>query len=175
MEKDQKDEILPLVDEHGLVIGSATRSECHTNPKLIHPVVHLHVFNSKGEIYLQKRAMSKDLFPGFWDTAVGGHIGAGEAVEIALERETLEELSFKVENARLVAQYIWRNQYETEYTYTFVTTRDADIRFNPAEIDEGGFFSKSELSRMTGKGICTPNLENEIGLLENILPGFLRK
>ena len=53
--KDNSLEKFPIVDEEGHVIGSATRGECHSGSKLLHPVVHLHVFNSKGEVYLQRR------------------------------------------------------------------------------------------------------------------------
>ena len=67
---DNSEERFPLVDETGQVIGSATRGECHNGSKLLHPVVHLHVFNSKGEVYLQKRPEWKDIQPGMWDTSV---------------------------------------------------------------------------------------------------------
>lgn len=53
--QDNKKEIFPIVDEEGNVTGSVTRGECHDGSKLLHPVVHLHVFNSRGEVYLQKR------------------------------------------------------------------------------------------------------------------------
>ena len=59
MKQDNKLEVFPLVDEEGNVIGSATRGECHDGSKLLHPVVHLHVFNGKGELYLQKRPLWK--------------------------------------------------------------------------------------------------------------------
>ena len=74
------------------MIGSATRGECHNGSKLLHPVVHLHVFNSKGEVYLQKRPEWKDIQPGKWDTSVGGHLDYGETPEQALVREVREEL-----------------------------------------------------------------------------------
>ena len=86
------EEILPIVDDHGNVIGKAPRSQCHSDRTLLHPVVHLHVFNPKGELYLQKRAMTKRIQPGKWDTAVGGHIAYGEEVTDALRRETREEI-----------------------------------------------------------------------------------
>ena len=89
---DNQQEIFPVVDEQGRVVGSATRGECHGGSKLLHPVVHLHVFNSRGEVYLQRRPEWKDIQPGKWDTAVGGHIDYGETPEQALQREVREEL-----------------------------------------------------------------------------------
>lgn len=82
--KDNQQEIFPIVDEDGKVVGSATRGECHSGSLLLHPVVHLHVFNSAGAVYLQKRPEWKDIQPGKWDTAVGGHIDYGETPEQAL-------------------------------------------------------------------------------------------
>ncbi len=58
--KDNNEEMFPVVDEDGNITGAATRGECHNGSKLLHPVVHLHVFNSKGELYLQKRPDWKD-------------------------------------------------------------------------------------------------------------------
>lgn len=87
-------EIFPIVDEKGNVIGKATRKECHSGSRLLHPVVHLHVLNANGDIYLQKRSIHKFIQPGKWDTAVGGHMDYGETVEQALARETREELGF---------------------------------------------------------------------------------
>ena len=51
--RDNQQEKFPIVDENGTVVGSATRGECHSGSKLLHPVVHLHVFNSQGEINLK--------------------------------------------------------------------------------------------------------------------------
>lgn len=61
---DNQLELFPIVDETGNVIDSATRGEFHSGSKLLHPVVHLHVFNSKGDIYLQRRPDWKDIQPG---------------------------------------------------------------------------------------------------------------
>lgn len=62
-------EWFPLVNEEGETIGKATRKECHSGSKLLHPVIHLHIFNKDGDLYLQKRSMNKDIQPGKWDTA----------------------------------------------------------------------------------------------------------
>ena len=57
---DNGKELFPLVDEEGNIIGSITRQEAHSGTKQLHPVVHLHLFNSKGELYLQLRPSWKD-------------------------------------------------------------------------------------------------------------------
>ena len=70
-----------VVNSEGKVTGKAPRSVCHDGKSfLLHPVVHLHIFNRSGKLYLQKRSMKKDTQPGKWDTSVGGHIGIGESV-----------------------------------------------------------------------------------------------
>ena len=105
MKQDRQDELLPLVDENGNITGAATRGECHNGSMMMHPVVHLHVFNSKGELYLQKRPEWKDIQPGKWDTAVGGHIDLGEHVEQALFREAGEELGIEGFTPEALPQY----------------------------------------------------------------------
>mgnify|MGYP002249648339 FL=1 len=90
-----KEEWFPLVDEKGETIGKATRKECHSGSKMLHPVVHLHIFNKAGDLYLQKRSINKDIQPGKWDTAVGGHIDYGETVEDALHREVRKNWGYR--------------------------------------------------------------------------------
>ena len=72
MNKDNKNELFPWVDNEGNVIGHILRGEAHNGSKKLHPVVHLHVLNSQGELYLQKHPQWKDIQPGKWDTACGG-------------------------------------------------------------------------------------------------------
>ncbi len=78
MNSDNSQELFPLVDTEGNVIGQATRGECHGGSMLLHPVVHLHLFDVAGRLYLQRRPEWKDIQPGKWDTAVGGHVDYGE-------------------------------------------------------------------------------------------------
>ena len=92
MKKDNSNEIFPIVDENGKTIGSATRGECHNGSKLLHPVVHLHLLDSEGRLYLQQRPLWKEIQPGKWDTAVGGHVDYGEEIEVSLQREAREEI-----------------------------------------------------------------------------------
>ena len=106
------EEIFPIVNTEGEVVGSATREECHAGTFLLHPVVHLHIFNSAGELYLQKRVMTKKIQPGKWDTAVGGHVDYGERIEDALLRETREELGVRDFTPEFLMRYEFRSQVE---------------------------------------------------------------
>ena len=84
---DNEEEQFPIVDEQGNILGAISRGHAHDGCKILHPVVHLHVFNSRGELYLQHRPAWKDIQPDKWDTACGGHVDLGESIEIALRRE----------------------------------------------------------------------------------------
>ena len=160
MKQDRQDELLPLVDENGNITGAATRGECHNGSMMMHPVVHLHVFNSKGELYLQKRPEWKDIQPGKWDTAVGGHIDLGEHVEQALFREAGEELGIEGFTPEALPQYVFRSERECEMVYPYKTIYDKDIR--PSEETSGGrFWNMDEIRESIGKDILTPNFEQE--------------
>ena len=115
-------ELFPIVDVNGNIIGSATRRECHSGSMILHPVVHLHIYRKDGSIFLQKRAMSKDIQPGKWDTAVGGHVDLGESVYMALAREAKEELGIEVNNPQFLCSYPFRSSVE----YELVTLRLGD-------------------------------------------------
>lgn len=159
--KQEPVEWLPLLNNKGEIIGKAPRNVCHSDKTLLHPVVHLHVINSKGEVYLQKRPMSKLVQPGKWDTAVGGHISYGEDVETSLKREAEEEIGIKDFKADLVARYIWESDVEREYVFCFVTRYNGNIKPNSKELADGRFWSRSEIKNNLAKDIFTPNFEEE--------------
>ncbi len=160
MNHDNSKEIFPLVDEQGNVIGSATRGECHSGSKLLHPVVHLHVFNSQGELYLQKRPEWKDIQPGRWDTAVGGHIDFGENVEEALKREVREELGITDFQPLFVDRYVFESLRERELVNVFRTVYDGPV-VPSDELDGGRFWSMAEIKANLDKGVFTPNFAHE--------------
>jgi isopentenyldiphosphate isomerase len=159
--KDNQQEIFPVVDEAGTVIGQATRGECHSGSKLLHPVVHLHVFNSAGDVYLQKRPEWKDIQPGKWDTAVGGHIDYGESPEQALHREVREELGITDFTPVNMGKYVFESQRERELVYVHRTTYDGPIQPSADELDGGRFWTLQEIRDAIGQGILTPNFESE--------------
>lgn len=154
-------EYFPLVNEEGKTIGKATRKECHSGSKMLHPVVHLHIFNDNGDLYLQKRSMRKDIQPGKWDTAVGGHIDYGESVEEALRREVREELGVTDFSPIKITSYIFESAIEKELVNTFCTVYNGPFNPDPEELDGGRFWAIDEILESIGKGIFTPNFENE--------------
>jgi len=154
-------EYFPIVNEHGDIIGKSTREECHSGSFLLHPVVHLHVFNSKGELYLQKRAMNKDIQPGKWDTSVGGHVDYGEDISVALKREVLEELHITDFKPIQAFQYPFRSDREYELVHTFYTIYNGEITPDPSEISEGKFWNLHDIEEHLGKNVFTPNFERE--------------
>lgn len=127
----------------------------------MHPVVHLHIFNDAGELYLQKRAMSKDIQPGKWDTAVGGHVDYGERVEEALRREVREELGVTEFTPRFITRYVFESAIEKELVNTFRTVYNGDIHPDTVELEGGRFWTMEEIRENLGKGIFTPNFEQE--------------
>jgi isopentenyldiphosphate isomerase len=160
------EEWFDLVDEKGQVTGKAPRTAVHGNPELLHPVIHLHVFNKQGHLYLQKRSLNKDVQPGKWDTSVGGHISSGESVIAALKREAREELGMDVKNFQPLYQYIMRNDYESEFVYTFKTNANGPFKINTDEILFGKFWRIADIEKNLGMNIFTPNFEQEFALLK---------
>ena len=157
-----QEEIFPIVNADGEVIGSVTRTECHASTFILHPVVHLHIFNSAGELYLQKRVMTKKIQPGKWDTAVGGHVDYGEKIEEALLRETREELGVVDFEPAFIMKNQFRSTNEAELVYIYRCTYDGTFNPDPSEVDEGRFWTLDEIRNNIGKDIFTPNFESEI-------------
>ena len=157
---DNNEELFPIVDENGNILSSASRGECHNGSKLLHPVVHLHVFNSQGELYLQRRPEWKDIQPGKWDTSVGGHVDLGESVEMALRREVSEELGITDFTPELLTSYVFESDREKELVFVHKTVYDGTIAPSE-ELDGGRFWSIAEIVENLGKEVFTPNFKSE--------------
>ena len=166
-------EILPVVESDGQVIGRASRNYIHRGSGLLHPVVHLHIINRMGELYLQKRSMNKDLLPGFWDTAVGGHVDYGEQITEALYREAQEELNLLQFNPIYLTSYVYENEREREFVSVFATVGSFDIKPHNDEVEEGKYWSQEEIENNLDKSVFTPNFEKEFSMFGSSLSALL--
>jgi len=158
---DNQDERFPIVDEEGHTLGSITRREVHSGSRILHPVVHLHLFNSQGELYLQRRPLWKDVQPGRWDTSCGGHMAYGETPAEALRREVSEELGVSDFQPEPLGRYVYDSRRERELVYVNRATYDGPVTPSADELDGGRFWTRQEILDAMGTGILTPNFEQE--------------
>ena len=168
------EEMLPITDEKGVVIGKALRSVCHKDNTLIHPVVHVHILNKEGKIFLQKRSMKKLIQPGKWDTSVGGHITFGEEIETALKREAWEEAGVENGDFQFITSYLWECPLEREFIRVYKCRYENPKIIAVGEIDEGRFFSFEEISKTSAKAFSHRILKQSLKKLKTYCYEFFR-
>lgn len=145
-------ELLYEVDEHDQVIGPRARGELH-RLGIRHRAVHILVFNRRGELFLQKRSMSKDVNPGLWDTSAAGHVDFGESYDECAARELAEELG--VENPAQL-EFLFKlpatAQTGWEFVQVYRASHEGELLLNAAEISEGRWFAEEEMSAWLARG-----------------------
>ncbi len=140
---DDSSELFDVVDSEDRVVGQATRGEVHAKG-LLHRSVHILVFNSRGELFLQKRAMTKDENPGYWDSSAAGHVNAGEEYRTSAQRELMEELGISGE-LQFFRKFSASQATLWEHVETYLCTTDQEITINLLEISEGRFWPIPDL------------------------------
>jgi len=168
-----KGEMLPIVEPGGLVYGKAPREWCHSGIKALHPVVHLHIIDREGRIYLQKRSVVKDTFPGYWDVAVGGHVSFGESAQEALYREADEELRLTAFNPVLLETFVWEDEIQREFVFVYAYVGHPDLDPNGMEVSSGRWWTVEEIENAYGKDRLTPNFEYEFSRVKEKLQAML--
>ena len=166
-------EYFPVVEPSGLVIGRSAREYCHGGQKPLHPVVHLHIIDRYSRIYLQKRSMRKEIQPGKWDTAVGGHVAYGEAISEALHRESSEELGLRDFNPIYIETYLFESEIEKEMVNVFAAVGSYELKPDLDEVDEGRWWPVEEIDANIGKDLFTPNFESEYTMIRTSLLALL--
>src|SRR2546426_8711941 len=141
------EEIFDVVNDRDEVTGQKPRSEIH-RLKLKHRAVHVLVVNSKGEVFLQKRSMKKDCFPGTWDSSASGHLDSGESYDACAVRELKEELGLAVAQ---VPERLFKIDacVETgwEFIWIYRCRSDGPFVLHPDEIERGDWFSPAKVDQ----------------------------
>lgn len=91
------DEYLDLVDENDQIIGKKKRSEVYAENLSNFRVVNAFIVNSKGELWIPRRAKDKRIYPLCLDMSMGGHVESGEEYEDTFKREMAEELNINTD------------------------------------------------------------------------------
>jgi len=141
------EEIFDIVDEHDQVIGQCPRSEVH-RLGYKHRAIHVLVFNSRGEVFLQKRSMTKDTHPGVWDSSSSGHLDTDEDYDECAIRELREEIGLVIEKA---PQRLFKIKacVETgqEFVWVYKCQSEGPFTLHPEEIERGDWFARDRVTQ----------------------------
>ncbi|MFB8419310.1 isopentenyl-diphosphate Delta-isomerase [Streptomyces albidoflavus] len=144
--------LLELVDEDGNTIGTAEKLSAHQAPGRLHRAFSVFLFDERGRLLLQQRALGKYHSPGVWSNTCCGHPYPGEAPFAAAARRTFEELG--VSPALLGEAGTVRYNHpdpasglvEQEYNHLFVGLVRDPLRPDPEEVGETVFVTPAELA-----------------------------
>ena len=145
-------EIFDVVNERDEVIDRKPRSEVH-RLGLLHRAVHILVFNSRGELFLQKRSMRKDRQPGLWDSSASGHVDSGEDYDSCAVREVREEIGLALPHSpdRLFKINACA-ETDQEFVWVYRCEAEGPFDLNAEEIETGGWFASGKVTRwMAGR------------------------
>lgn len=146
-------EYLDVVNGKDEVVGTAPRDEVYQK-NLPHRIVHVLIFNSKGEIALQLRSNNISYCPGHWATTACGHVHAGETYEAAARRELQEEVGVDVPITLFSKD--WYKAPNVKGLKMFLAAFRGDFSglfaVNPREVQKVEFFTLSKIQGMIRKG-----------------------
>ncbi len=141
---DNQEELFIVVDRDDRILGYKTRWECHHDKSLIHRTVGALIFNDKGQLFLQKRSMTKDMEAGLWGISAAGHVTKGQTDEEAVHRELQEELGIDVPLVFL-KKFITSNARETERAALYKGKSNGPFTPDTNEVAEVRFFDPREI------------------------------
>ena len=141
------DELFDVVDAQDCVTGQLPRREVHARG-LRHRAVHMLVVNGAGRVFLHKRSMAKDLFPGVWDSSAAGHVGAGEDYDGTAARELEEELGCRPANPpRRLFKIEARAETGQEFVWVYRVEAEGPFTLQADEIERGDWFTMTGIDR----------------------------
>src|SRR5437867_4137970 len=140
------EEIFDVVNDRDEVIDRQPRGEVH-RLGLKHRATHVLVFNSRGEIFLQKRSMNKDRQPGLWDSSASGHLNSGEDYDACARREVREEIGLELKDIpRRLFKLPASSATDQEHVWIYRCQAEGPFTLQPEEIECGGWFTPSEVT-----------------------------
>jgi isopentenyl-diphosphate Delta-isomerase len=140
------EEIFDIVNKRDEVVGQAPRREAHRR-KLRHRAVHVLVFGSDGRVFLQKRSMTKDIFPGAWDSSASGHVDSGEDYDACAARELGEELGLAPDAPpRRLFKIAACAETGQEFVWVYQLESDGPFALHPEEIERGEWFGRGQVT-----------------------------
>ena len=141
-------ELFDVVDENDVPLRREKRAVVHRE-RLLHRAVHILVFNAKGEVYGQRRSLTKDTCPGRWTTSCSGHVDAGEDYDTAALRELAEELGIRVSTPQAI-EFLFKHpavrQTGWEFIQVYRLVWEGAIAPDPEEVMEGRWVSPEALT-----------------------------
>lgn len=141
-----EEEWFDVVDCHDRVVDRQPRRIVHDRG-LRHRAIHVLVFNEMGQVFLQKRSMTKDASPGLWDSSCSGHVDSGEDYESAAIRELKEELGVDAAARLQSLTYLAASPDTTqEFIRVYRLQHSGPFVLDPFEIEAGDWFALDELS-----------------------------
>ena len=153
---DAKNEVVAIVDADNRLIGSAPRHEMRSKG-LAHRATYILVFNSRGEIFVQERTLTKDIYPGYLDVATGGVVLAGETYEESAERELAEELG--VRGVPLMSHFDFFHQDDRNQVWgrVFSCGHDGPMTLQEEEVADGFFMPVDKVAALAKTKPFTPD------------------
>lgn len=141
------EEYFDVVNERDEVVGRRTRDEVH-RLGLRHRAVHVLIFDSSGRLFLQKRSLSKDTFPGKWDSSVSGHLDSEETYDDCAVRECREELGLELnEPPERLFKIEARPETGWEFVWVYRCENNGPFQPDPFEIETGEWFTAEQLDQ----------------------------
>lgn len=154
------EELLDVYTRDGKYIGVKTREECHSeNPGFYHKPAWTWAYNSKGQVLIQKRAMTKKRYPGLWDMSCAGHVDAGESSKIGAIREAKEEIGVDVseKDMQFLFEYIEDDAWEIGQVFAFKCDKEInELKLQEAEVEQVKWVSLEELKELINSDKWVP-------------------
>ena len=151
-----KDEIVQIVDEENTEIAAVSR-RIMREQQLIHRACYILVFNQAGDLFVQKRTKTKDVYPGYYDVAAGGVVLTGESYEESAERELAEELG--IEGVKLTPCFdnYFEDTVNKVWGRVFRCRHEGPFTLQEEEIESGGFMNVTQILDAADSQLFTPD------------------